>query len=752
MSIAFGVCLMQALPAQAQSKLQSGPNLSATSRLLGESSMDDVDGRRRPGPGASTRDQFGVNSPRGASDEVGISDGADDLEDALDEPLYKDFSRNIRSTSGKVVLDALPIKRSEGRAPKLPDTYLLGSGDQIEVQAWGAISAQYHLTIDEGGRVFIPDVGSIPVAGVKANDLAQVLTGHFKRLYKGFELRAMVSHARAITVYVAGQANSVGLKNVSASHTLLSATLGFARPSDGGSRRFITFQRGKESPKTYDLYCFFREACPVLPEVLSDGDVIRVPARGKLVAISGAVSRPGIYELAEGETIQDLLKYSGGTTVTADLQRVYFYSFGEKNSLVRQFKLIDISEKCVSGILANTCKVMNDGDYFDIQNKYSLIRGAVTISSPGVGPFKIEYKQGLRLLDAVSGVVDKLVPERLIQHLNAGGSDTLSAVDEKLRRLDLDSITLYRWDSSVREYQVNRVSYAEAKGNPNGRDNVELLDGDILSIDEVGDFKTRRDQMVSSVQVIGEVNKPGRYRVLGAKSLGDAFEMAGGLSEDAAPWGAVVLRKGVGKTAVNREVLDRAFTALQEYQGRQEKMETGQQATSVQMRALGDRGTQSAIGALNSSIKNKVGDLMEGRDIVYLHQGSGTGSEINSMALQPSDIVLVPPQQDTFACYGAVFKPGDFYVGLRGSLSTREAVNRCGLIDEMSGSVYQFVARESRVCRKGWLNTCPDIRGGDMIVVVPESITKQGASVAQQWLDVTLRSLTALATIKVLAK
>lgn len=696
-------------------------------------------------------DHVSTGATRGGRSEEDASAGVDDLEDSLDEPLYKDFSRHIRSTSGKIVVDALPIKRSEGRAPKLPDTYLLGSGDQIEVQVWGSISAQYQLTVDESGRVFVPDVGSIPVAGVKASDLTQVMNGHFKRIYKGFELRAVVSRARAITVYVAGQANSVGLKNVSASHTLLSATLGFARPSDGGSRRFIAFQRGKEPARTFDLYCFFRESCPVLPEVLSNGDVIRVPTRGKLIAISGAVSRPGIYELADGETVQDLLKYAGGTTVTADLSRVYFYSFGDKNDLTRQFKLVDLSKHCTDGGAGVGCGALNDGDYFDVQGKFSGVRGAVTISTPGVDALKIEHKPGLRLIDAVEGVIEKLIPERAVQQLNAGDANALSSVDEKLRRLDLDSITLYRWDRAGREYQVNRVSYVEAKSEPNGRDNVELLDGDILSIEEIGDFKTRRDQMVSSVQVIGEVHRPGKYRVMGNRSLGEAFELAGGLSQDAAPWSAVVLRKGVGKTAVNREVLDRAFTALQEYQSRQEKLETGQQSPSMQMRSIGDRGGQSTIGALNSSIKSKVGELMEGRDIVYLHQKGGSKADINAMALQPNDIILVPPQQDTFACYGAVFKPGDFYVGLTASLTLSDAVARCGLIDEMSGSVYQFVARESRVCRKGWFSSCPDVRGGDMIVVVPETITKQGASAAQQWLDVTLRSLTALATIKVLA-
>lgn len=758
----LAVCLISGGPVQAQSRsgLEGAP--SATTRIFGSPTKisDEADGRGsrdvergQPVRRGDLRNQVDQRSqpPSGNGGASDMDEGADEFGDEfVEEYLYKDFSRYIRNTSGKIVNDALPIKRSNARAPKLPDSYLLGSGDEIEVQAWGSISSQYHLTVDEGGRVFIPDVGSVPVAGVKASDLSQVLTGYFKRIYKGFELRALVSHARAITVYVAGEAKSVGLKNVTASHTLLSATLGFARPSEGGSRRFVTFQRGKEAAQTFDLYCFFRQQCPTLPEVLSDGDVIRVPARGKLVAISGLVSRPGIYELAPGETLRDLLKYAGGATVVADLQRVQLYSFTGSKDSVRQFKIIDLSKMCPE--TGRNCSEMNDGDYLDIQSKFTLVKGVVTIAAAGVDPVKIEFKPGLRLTDAMQGIVEKLIPDKILKSLNSNYSDSLGDIDEQLRRLELDAITLYRMDNSVREYQSQRVSYLDAKASPQGKANIELQDGDILTIDESDEFKSRRDKLSMPVQIFGEVAKPGRYRVPGKTTLGDVLSMAGGLGESAAPWGVVVLRKGTGKSDINREVLDRAFAAVQDYQTRQEQLETSSQIQAVQLRSLGDRGVNTGItGGTNTAQRRlRVIELMEGRDVVYLAQ-SGNTSDIKSMNLSPSDIIIVPHVQDTFSCYGAVFKPGDFFVGLDGSLASKDAVARCGLIEEISGNVYQFIARESRVCRKGWFSSCPDVRGGDVIVAVPEAITKQGAAAALQWLDVTLRSLTALATVKVLA-
>lgn len=91
--------------------------MSATTRIFGSSSgqSDALDGRRSK---AGVQDQVeGAAMPKKNEESTDARDGEDDLNDIVEEPLYKDFSRYIRNTSGKVVIDALPIKRSEGRAP-----------------------------------------------------------------------------------------------------------------------------------------------------------------------------------------------------------------------------------------------------------------------------------------------------------------------------------------------------------------------------------------------------------------------------------------------------------------------------------------------------------------------------------------------------------------------------------------------------------------------------------------------------------
>lgn len=677
-------------------------------------------------------------------------DGEGEVDEEDDVPLYEDFSRYIRETTGKTVTDALPLKRSTGRSPKLPDTYQIGSGDEIEVQAWGSFSGRYRLVVDETGRVFVPDVGSIQLDGVRVGELTNVMTGHFKRIYRGFELRAFLVSSRGVLISVAGQAESVGVKNVSATHTLLSATLSLARPSAGGSRRFVEFRREGSPPQMIDLYCFFRSECEAIPGVLRDNDTIRVPPRGKLVAISGGVSRPGIYELADRESVADLLKYAGGLSVVADQSRINLYSFGGTGLNDRLLKTAPLSSLCSAdkGQAPAGCLALKDGDYLDVQLRLPLVRGAVTIVAPGVDPIKLEYTPGLRLLDVLSAPFDKLIPRKTLGAMNAGSFATLNDLDDRLRRLDLEALTLYRRDNDKREYAPISVNYkAAATEGAAGINNIELQDGDVLVIEDQSEWKARRDDLPMSVRVLGEVGKPGRYRFVGLRSLSDVLEMAGGLTPNAAVWNAVVLRLGDGRTAVNRQMLDQALKAITEYQVRQEAINSEKPVAAVPLSK--EERSSGSVQTIGNRAKSEVLELMKDRELIYLSSRGDLAAQ--GIKLAPNDIILIPPVQDTFSCQGAFFRPGEFMLG-KDSISLNEAQTRCGLIDEMSPNIYHFVSRQNLVCRRGWFKSCPSVESGDIIVAVPDVVTRRGFASVMDWLDFTFRSLTTLATLKVLTE
>lgn len=683
--------------------------------------------------------------------DVGDDQKRESLDDAWDDetPLYEDFSRYIRETTGKIISDALPLKHSDSKHQKLHDAYQLGVGDEVEIQIWGAINGHYRLVVNEAGRVFVPEVGSIPLEGVRAGDLTSVVTGYFRRIYKSFELRAFAVGGRGVVVSVSGHAQSVGIKNVDALDTLISAALTHARPARGGSRRFIELQRRGEAPRVIDLYCFFRGSCDAIPTTLKNDDAIRIPLRSKLVAIGGAVSRPGIYELAPSETMDDLLLYAGGVSVIADPEKVNAYSFGKAGSADRLFKKVSLSGFCGRANVKG-CMPLSDGDYLDVQSRLALVKGAVTLVVPGVDPIKHEFRPGTRLLDVLSGPFDRLIPGKTLEALNAGSFATLSDLDERLKRLDLGALILYRLDVQSREYSSITIDYkaamTEGAASPS---NVQLNEGDVLVVDDQKDWKSRRDELPMSVQVLGEVAKPGRYRFVGTKTLAEVMRMAGGTTPTAAVWSAVILREGDGRSTVNREMLKRTLAAISEQQARQEAVNRGDKSAPPAKLPPRQDAVVARAQLSGGLVKKEMLELMQGRDLVFL--SSRDNLDAVNIRLTPNDIVLVPPVQDTFSCEGAFFKVGEFMVGT-GSISLVEAQGRCGLISEMNPNVYHFVSRENRICRVGWFSSCPMVESGDVVVAVPEAVTRTGWTAAMDWLDFTFKSLTTLATLKVLSR
>lgn len=700
-----------------------------------------VDSLRRTG-GLEERDL------RGETGRDGDSDSSEP-----DEPLFENFSRYIKDTTGKVVTDALPLKRSGTQTPKLADSYVLGSDDEIEIQVWGSLSARYLLRLDDTARVFIPDVGSVNLTGVTAGKLSDVLAMSFARIYKGFQLRAVVSRARAVSIFVIGQARTVGLQNVSAMNTVLSATLSVARPNNGGSRRFLELRRPGRPSQAIDLYCFFREECAQFPDALRDGDTLRVPARGKLVALSGAVARPGIYELAANESAADLLRYAGGVSLSGDVGKVSYYTFAGGGIGTRSLRSVTFDELCANEQAPaprRACIDLVDGDHLDVQPRLALVTGMVTVAVAGIDAIKVQLKPGLKLLDVLKPPFEQLLPARALALMNAGAYNVLGDLDNRLRRLDLDGVTIQRLDLMTREYVALSVDYRGAAVAPGSAANLLLQDGDVIVIDDATNWKLRRDQQTVTVRVMGEVGKPGRYRFTGIRSLRDVIEQAGGLTPDAATWGAIILRYGDGRSAVNREVLDRALKGINEFQLRQEAVNSNTgTAAAVTVRAVGERTADGTLQTVSARTQAEVRELMSGRDVVYA--AGPDGSLGLGIMLAPDDVILLPPKLDTFACQGAFFRPGAFEVA-QAPVPLREAAARCGLIDEMDPNLYHFIARQNRVCRLRWFNVCPDVQGGDALVAVPAVITKRGTSAVLEWLDLALRSLTTLATIQVLSR
>ena len=223
---------------------------------------------------------------------------------------------------GKNLFVDVPSTFSPFDAAQVNGDYVIGSGDEIQIRGWGMINVDVTATVDRSGAIYIPRVGAVKVAGVKYRDLQGQLRQAIGKVFSNFEITASISQTRALQIYVVGHAVQPGTYTLSAMSTLLNALFTSGGPDATGSMRNIQLKRGGETVATFDLYDMLVKGDKSHDATLRDGDVIYIPEVGPLVALTGNVKNPAIFELKGQPSIADLLTWAGGVDSAADQKQI----------------------------------------------------------------------------------------------------------------------------------------------------------------------------------------------------------------------------------------------------------------------------------------------------------------------------------------------------------------------------------------------------------------------------------------------
>jgi len=200
--------------------------------------------------------------------------------------------------------------------------YVIGTGDELQIRGWGMVNVDVTATVDRSGAIYIPRVGTVRVAGVKYRDLQGHLKQAIGRIFSNFELTASISQTRAIQIYVVGHAVRPGTYTLNSMSTLLNALFTSGGPDSTGSMRVIQLKRGGQTVASFDLYDMLTKGDKSGDATLRDGDVIYIPEVGPLVALTGNVKNPAIFELKGRSSMLDLLGWAGGVDSAAEQKQI----------------------------------------------------------------------------------------------------------------------------------------------------------------------------------------------------------------------------------------------------------------------------------------------------------------------------------------------------------------------------------------------------------------------------------------------
>ncbi len=456
-------------------------------------------------------------------------------------------------------------------AGPVPPDYRLGPGDNLVLIITGEIEFAYALPVTREGFILIPQLGQVYVTNLTLDQLRDLLYVRLGRVYSGVKrgpdattrFDISVANVRANQVYVVGEVEQPGAYQISSLGTLLTALYAAGGVTERADMRGVEVRRRKQLVATFDLYDYLLRGNTDNDVRLETGDVVFVPLHGVRAQVTGAVTRPAIYELKRGETLVDLLRASGGFRADAALRRLAIYRIlpmADRGPGPFPRAVVDLplakpgstpggpsapGAGEINGVIVPAVPV-EDGDSIVVDAVPALestlyVAIAGMIEKPGPYPFR----EGMTLRDLVllgrGPQVGASLKEAEIARLPEDRSKGQLA---HTIRVPLDSTYLFERDSAGRYVGARGLAFA-ASGAPE----VPLEPFDNVLILRQPQFELQR-----TIEITGEVLYPGTYSLTSKdERLADLINRAGGLTTQAYPEGVRFVRQvnSVGRIDVD---------------------------------------------------------------------------------------------------------------------------------------------------------------------------------------------------------
>lgn len=298
--------------------------------------------------------------------------------------------------------------------PMGPD-YVLGPGDSLTINLWGAVSQRLVRVVSREGRIALPEVGALQVTGRTLGDVQHLVQESLRTQFRNVEADVSISRLRSIRVYVVGDVERPGAYDVSSMSTPLNALFEAGGPTSRGSLRIVKHYRGKQLVQEVDVYELLLHGVRSGVQRLETGDTILVPPIGSEVTVSGMVRRPAIYELNGEKSLAEVLELAGGVLPSGTLRHVDVERLQAHES--RTMLALDVPETNNEAAVTKALEDFNiqDGDKVKISPIVSFADKSVYLDGHVFRPGKYAYRDGMKVTDLIKSYKDVL-PEPYKTH------------------------------------------------------------------------------------------------------------------------------------------------------------------------------------------------------------------------------------------------------------------------------------------------------------------------------------------------
>lgn len=334
-------------------------------------------------------------------------------------PIEKMFNNSDSAKADSIIRQAgYNIFSSSGvqgqSSGKFDNSYKLNVGEKVNVYLYGdsvdimAISGANLLNpmtkteVDSKGDIFIQGIGVVKAENRTLGEVENSVNSLAARKYKSLKVKLTIGSGNEFSVFVYGQVNRPGKVLISNNSTVIDALSAAGGVKKTGTLRNIQYTTGSKV-KTIDLYkaIFMGNDGNI---ILRANDKIFVDSIGKVVAFKNGVSTPGIYEVSNKESLNQLVKYAGGLLPTTQQGAVTMTRLDDKTNERVAMNLTWANAK-------NT--ELQSGDTIEFRNLYNEVENVVTIQGNIKHPATYAYKDGMRLSDILRSE-DELLEETFV--------------------------------------------------------------------------------------------------------------------------------------------------------------------------------------------------------------------------------------------------------------------------------------------------------------------------------------------------
>jgi polysaccharide export outer membrane protein len=420
------------------------------------------------------------------------------------------------------------------------DDFVLSIGDHLTVTLRGQVNSQKIYPITSDGLLTLDTLPPVPAAGRTISQVHAALKSQLSA-QPNIDLYLSLDKVRQINVLVIGHVKKPGRQTLTVFHSLLDALSQAGGIEKDGSLRTIKLIRQGRT-HVLDLYSLLVHGSDMVDMQLHDGDRLIVPPLGPTIAISGAVKRPGIYELRK--TLSGMYHDPAKASETLNLQETLSLAGGVLAPGQNRFMHLALTQngyEDVKTVSAPFTPLFRDGSILMVAPTDETRQGQIELAghSRKNGIHPLSRNKTLSSLLNAETLGEKIYP--LIGVIERYNHKTLK---RSFLPFPLNLVINNQFDQRLQDGDVIHL-FSQTQIH-NLQENIHPSPLIPVALQEQGStlLDSRQESYITdpvmadilrehSIHLKGSVRLPGAYPVAEGVTLEDVFSVSGGLTLEA---------------------------------------------------------------------------------------------------------------------------------------------------------------------------------------------------------------------------